>query len=338
VTLTGFKPGVAGVWILGFATVLYLALRGGGYDVVVYSEVGLAAWLIVASGVLSGALSTERAGRTAWLCLGLLAAFTLWTGLAITWSESAESTVAELGRVVTYLGFLVLALHTVRRDTLPALVTGIGVAFAVVSVLAVLSRLHPALFPANQVDIFSPRSAPRLNYPLNYSDGTGNFLAIGIPLLLMLATCARTSAGRASATAIMPVAVVGIVMTASRGALITAVVGVVLFYVLVPDRLPQLLTGLIAGAGSVIAVSGFLHRHAVRADLSTPAAVSQRNQLTLLLVLVCVVVGVTQLGIQRVARHPARARLPRISRRGTRQAQPAVAAVQANPHGGDQFG
>ena len=38
-------------WTLGFAPVLYLALRGGGYDIAVRSEVGLAVWWIVLVGV-----------------------------------------------------------------------------------------------------------------------------------------------------------------------------------------------------------------------------------------------------------------------------------------------
>ena len=62
-----------GAWTLGFAPVLYLALRGGGYDLVIRSEVGLAAWWLVLLGVLAGVLSLRQIGRLGWLCLALLA-------------------------------------------------------------------------------------------------------------------------------------------------------------------------------------------------------------------------------------------------------------------------
>src|SRR5436305_7155264 len=141
-----------GAWTLGFAPVLYLALRGGGYDVIVYSEVGLAAWWIVLLGVLAGALPLSRVGRLGWACMALLGAFAAWALIAAGWSGSTERTVTELGRLATYLGFLVLAVCVVRRDTVRQLVTGMAVAFGVVSVLAVLSRLYPSAFPTNQVE------------------------------------------------------------------------------------------------------------------------------------------------------------------------------------------
>src|SRR5947209_5859738 len=84
-----FEWPAVGAWTLGFAPVLYLALRGGGYDIVVRSEVGLAAWWVVVLGVLFGALPPNRIGRLGWACTGLLGGFVLWTGAASGWSASA---------------------------------------------------------------------------------------------------------------------------------------------------------------------------------------------------------------------------------------------------------
>jgi hypothetical protein len=299
-------------WTLGFGPVLYLALRGGGYDLVVRSEVGLAAWWIVLVGILVGFLSLRGLDRTAWIAVGLLAAFTVWTGIAMAWTESQERTITEVGRLAAYLGFFVLALCVVRRNTVRQLLNGVGAAFGVLSVLAVLSRLEPSLFPANQVAEFFPGSQGRLSYPLNYANGTGEFLAIGIPLLLMFATGARTLAGRAAGAAALPVAVVGVVMTASRGGVLTAIVAIVAFYLLAPDRLPKLLTGLVAGAGAAILTIVFLNRHALRDALSTPQAVSQRHQVMLLTVVVCVIVAGVQVAITLAERRFPR---PDISRR-----------------------
>jgi len=303
-----------GAWTLGFAPVLYLALRGGGYDIVIRSEAALAAWWIVLLGVVVGVLPLQRIGRLGWACGGLLGLFVLWTVVAVAWSSSAERTMTEFGRVAGYLGFLVLGLCVLRRDTVRQLVTGMGVAFGVVGLLAVLSRLYPAEFPADQVVAFFPGSTTRLDYPLNYANGTGNFLAIGIPLLLAIATRARTLAGQALAAAAIPIAVLGVVLTASRGGVLTAIVGIVVFYALAPDRLPKLASGLAIAGGSAILVAGLLHRHGVRDGLSTPLAVTQRHQLALLLVVVAVGVALVQVGIGLAARYamrPATLRVPR---------------------------
>jgi hypothetical protein len=303
-------------WLLGFAPVLCLALRGGGYDPVIYSEAGLVAWWVVLLGALTGVLPRQRIGRLGWLSVALLGGFVLWTGVAAAWSASAERTVAELGRVAAYLGLFVLGLFVVRRETVRQLVTGIGVAFGVLCALAVLSRLYPSLFPVDQVAEFFPGSQARLSYPLNYANGTGEFLAIGLPLLLMIATRARTLAGQAAAAAALPVAAIGVVLTASRGGVLTAVVAIVVFYALTRDRLPKLATGLAAAAGSAVVIAGLLDRPAVYDALSGPAAVAERHQLALLLAGVCLAVALVQVAIGVAVRHPRRPRALQISRRG----------------------
>jgi hypothetical protein len=310
-----FDARAAGAWTLGFAPILYLALRGGGYDLIVRSEVGLAAWWVLLLGVIAGVLPVSRIGGLGWVCAGLLGAFALWTGIAIGWSPSAERSMTELGRIVTYVGFLALGLCVLRRDNIRQLVTGMATAFGIVSVLAVLSRLYPSWFAHDQVASFFPGSTSRLNYPLNYANGTGNLLAIGLPLLLATATRARTVVSQAVAAACLPVTVLGIVLTASRGAVLTAVVGIVVFFALAPDRLPKLANAVVAAAGSAIVVDGVLQRSALRDGLSTPLAVTQRHQLTVLLVVVCAGVALLQVGIALAARYAVRPRALRIGRR-----------------------
>lgn len=298
--------GALAAWTLGFLPVLYLALRGGGYDAIVRSEVGLAACWIVLVGALAGLLPRTPLRGLAWTCVGLLAAFALWTGLAAGWSSSAERTVTELARTAAYLGFFLLALCVVRTRTVRSLLGGVAVAFAAVSVLAVLSRLYPGRFPSNQVAVFFPAQTSRLSYPLNYWNGTGNFLAIGVPLLLLLATGSRTLAGQALGAAAVPVAVLGVVLTASRGAVLTSIVGIVLFFILAPNRLPKFVTGLVVAGGSLVLITGLLHRHALRNALSTPAAVSQRHQLVWLLIVVCALVAAAQVAIALATRYAQR--------------------------------
>lgn len=91
-------------WLLPVALVAYLGLRGGGYDTVVRSEVGIADWWIVLLGAAAAVLPVARLGAPAWVGLGLLAAFAVWTGLSLGWTESDERTVAELGKLAAYVG------------------------------------------------------------------------------------------------------------------------------------------------------------------------------------------------------------------------------------------
>src|SRR5919198_6380768 len=58
-------PAFAG-WLLPFALVLYLALKGGGYDPVVRGEVGIAIWWIVLLGAGVGVLPLARVPRVGW--------------------------------------------------------------------------------------------------------------------------------------------------------------------------------------------------------------------------------------------------------------------------------
>ena len=123
--LLPLDPPAAAAWTLAFALVAYLALSNGGYDTVVRSQAGIAVWWVVLLGALAGILPA-RLGRASWVAIGLLAAFAVWTGLAATWSESAERSAVELGRVATYLGVLVLAIAVQGRTAARHTINGVA--------------------------------------------------------------------------------------------------------------------------------------------------------------------------------------------------------------------
>lgn len=317
-----------GTFTLGFAPVLYLALKGGGYDRVIYSQAGLAAWWVVMCGVLVGALPVARIGRTAWLLLGVLAAFATWTALGTGWSSDAEQSFAELGRVCAYGGFFVLALCVVDSSRMRHLLNGVGAAVGIVGVLAVLSRLHPQWFGADQIAVFFGHSS-RLDYPLNYADGLGEFLALGIPLLLGLSVRARTPLGSALAAAGLPVLALGITLSISRGGVIAAAVGLLALIVLLPDRAPALASAAIAACASAIAIAWLLAHRALREGLSTPAAASQRSHLVLLMAVLCAGMALAQAAVWLWARFAVRPSWLALSRPATIRAFAACGVAAA---------
>ena len=288
-------------WSLAFVLVTYLALRGGGYDIVVRSEVGIAVWWLVLLGALAGILPT-RFGIQGWIPVGLLAAFAVWTGLATGWSSSAEQTVIELGRIAAYLGVLVLAIALQGRTTVRHTVNGLACAFGLVTLLAVLSRLHPQAFPPNQhFQFLGPESARKLSYPVGYWNALADFAAMGVPLLLTVAVAGRRTAGRALAAAILPLSALCIYLTVSRGGVIALAVGIAAFLVLVPRRLEALATLVVSGAGAAILLRATSDRAALTSGLTTHAAIVQGTQVIWIAVVVCLGVALLQVAISLAA-------------------------------------
>ena len=315
------RPDRVAAWTLGFAPVVYLAMSSGGYDIIARSEVGVVIWWLVLLGALIGLLPRVRFGASGWIGLGLVGGFLAWTWIAVGWSQSEERTLAETARLATYLGVLALGLSVITRRTLRDLLNGLAAAVALVSALAVLSRLVPAWFPADSAQ--SIYATARLRYPFDYSDGVGEFAAFGLPLLMYVATSARSVWGRALGAMSLPTVAVCLAMTVSRGGLLASVVGMLVFFALMPDRLPRLGTALTAAGGSAIAVWALLRRAAVRDEFLAPGPAGQRHAVLAALVVASLGVGVTQAGITLVTRSCARARWVAISRNGAR----VVAAV-----------
>ena len=293
-----------GGWALGFALVGYLALANGGYETVVRNEVGVAVWWLVLLGALAG-LVPGRLPPQAWLGVALLAALCLWTGLATSWSESEERTVAELGRNATYLGLLILALAAQARTGARHVLAGVACAIAAVGCVAVLSRLHPAWFPRNDQAEFLG-NARRLAYPLNYWNGLAALLAMGVPLLLAFAGAARRLALQSLAAAAVPVLVLGIWLTVSRGGAIALGVGLVAFLLLAADRPTRVATLAVCAGGSAILLAAAHARPLVGDAVRSPAALDQADELLALVALVAGGVGLLQAAIGLAARHAGR--------------------------------
>jgi Flp pilus assembly protein TadD len=305
----------AAAWTLAFAVVAYLALSNGGYDTVVRSEVGVAVWWIILLGALVGILPA-RIGAAGWVAIGLLAGFAVWTGLATTWSESAERSAIELGRVATYTGVLALAIALQGRAAARHTINGLACAIGLVTVLAVLSRLHPQWFPVNdQIEFLG--SARKLSYPLNYWNGLAAFAGIGVPLMLGLALGARTLAGQALAAAVLPVSGLCIYFTISRGGTLALGVGIVVFLLFVPRRLGAIGTLLVAGVGSAILLSAASQRDALQDGVPTTVAINQGTELIWVAVIVCGGVALIQVAMGLAARHVERPAVLAPGRRGT---------------------
>jgi O-antigen ligase len=305
-------------WLLPFALIVYLALRGGGYDPVVRDEVGTALWLALLIAGLIGLLPATRLTRASWIGLGLLAAFAAWTALSAIWSDSVERSIDSFVLVATYLGAFALVLLTQGREGLERILGGVAAAIALIAVLAVLSRLHPQWFPSNPVVDILPHVRARLSYPLNSWNGLAGFLAMGVPLLLAAALDARSRISQIAATAVLPVVAVGIFFTLSRGGAIAAVAAVALFIAFRSRRIQALPVIVLAAAGSALAIGIAAQFRDLDRGLSTSLAHQEGAVMAGVLVAICVAVGLLRALLHRAERRGQLDRLelpPKVTKR-----------------------
>jgi hypothetical protein len=320
-TLRRVDTNALSVWVLVCGIVLYLAIDGGGYDIVVRSQAGVVIWWAILIGAALGLLPVARLSRLAWAGLALFGGFVAWTALASTWSLSSERSLGDLSLVACYLGVLVLAvaLHRDRESAVRHTVNALGAAIVLVAALALASRLRPDLFPAaQQTSSFLPGLKGRLGWPLNYWNALGALVALGLPLLLSIATSARTLRTQAAAAAGIPILALCGYLTFSRGSAIAASAALIVFIALAPERIPKLATMLVAGIGSSALIAGAVHRSAIEHGLTNAAARHQGVTLLTAVILVCAGVGLAQAGIGLAVRHGTPPRWLEVPRRRAR--------------------
>jgi hypothetical protein len=327
-TASTFDWAGAVIWLLAALLVVFLALENGGYDPIPRDQAGILAWSLLLLGIASQALPLPGRTRASLVALGLLLGFVLWTALSMTWTQSEERTATELARVVTYLGVFALGicLTTRRRAGARQVLGGVTFGLGLVATLAVLSRLHMAWFPANELGKVLPgiEIERRLAYPLNYSSAMGALAGMTLPLLLAATASARTIAVQALAAATIPLAGLTLYLSTSGTGAAVAIVAMAAFLALSPDRLPKLLT-LAAGTGGAALLALTIHsRDALARGLPTPAAEQQGTEVIWIALLVCGGVALTQVGLALVIRRLGRPGLLRI---GRPQALVATAAV-----------
>jgi hypothetical protein len=308
-----FDPHGIAAFVLPFAAIFYLALEGGGYDTVVRSQVGVVLWWLVLIGALVGVLPSAMS-RGGWIALGLLTSFAVWTALSLTWTESEERTAIEVARVLTFMGTLAVGLALAGRDRQRQVIGAIATATALVAFLGVASRLRPEWFPENHVAT-GLGDFKRLSYPLNYWNGLAAFVAMGIPALLAVASGARSLVLRAFAAAAVPVMLLCVFLTESRGGLAATVLGIIVFLALAPDRVPRLATlGAVLG-GAAILYWALAQRDELRDGVGGTAAHDQATTLAVVILLVALGTACVQLAIGLADRHAERVRWLRPTRR-----------------------
>ena len=322
----GWDWAAAGAWALCFGLVLFLGLEGGGYDPLVHDQVGIAAWWALLATVAAGLLPRRRLGPGALGALGLLVAFALWIGLSLIWTESVEKTFTDFARALSYVAIFALVLASRDGRETQRLIGAVAAAIAAVATVALLSRLHPDWFPTAQQTGKILESEDRLSFPLNYWNALAALTAIGVPLLLQLASGGRWILTRAAAAAALPAMILVIYLTLSRGGIGATAIAVLVFLVVAADRLPKLIPLAIAAAAGALLVALAHDRTALHEGLANATAREQGDELLPIVIVVCAAVGLLQAAVTALGRRWERPGWSRPSKQGA-WAGAAIGAV-----------
>lgn len=199
-----------------------------------------------------GLLPAVRPPKVVWIPLLALIAMAAWILLSLGWTESAERTFAEFGRIIGYLGILVLIWIGVGRRSWRLVAAGLLTAGVLVCFLTMMSRLWPSLFPSDSVA--ENLKTTRINYPFGYWNAVGCWSAMTITLCLAYAGHARSAVVRALALAAVPMCSVGLYLALSRAGTSGAVIGAFAVILLAKNRWLTLIQSAVAALASIAVI------------------------------------------------------------------------------------
>lgn len=262
------------------ALLVGLALAGGGFDVSSRHIAGLAVWLIVVALLVLGAGRGAKLEKPLYLAGGLIVGLSLLCAISSLWSGSVELSVIEADRLLAYLAFFLATFLIAQTDERrQRFAEGLAVAIAVIALLALGSRLLPHVF--NVAD--AVESGPRLRYPLGYWNADGAMFGLGVALLLWMSREAKWTALRWLSVAALPVCLLALYFTYSRGGLLSLMVACGCLIALSRDRLWLLATLAVSALGALPAALAVHGRRSLADNLNNQAIADQG--VTVLLIL-----------------------------------------------------
>ena len=265
----------------------------------------LGAGALVAALLLVGP-SRRQAGAPGAVASAFLVAFAALTALSIVWSVAPDASYRDAGRMLAYTAVFGVAVMFARAlpARVNAVIGGATLAAVIVCGYALLTKVFPGQLDAG--DIYA-----RLRAPYSYWNATGLTAAMGAVGCLWLGARRDGHALlRAAAYPAMGVLLATLLLAYSRGALAALLIGVAIWFWIVPLRLRGA-SVLVAGAlGAAVVVAFAFSTHALSSDnvsLSTRTSAGHQLGVLLAIVLVLLAIAGTAIVFQTGRRAPSAA-------------------------------
>lgn len=234
-----------------FKAVVLLALLGvtayGMLNNGLYSE---ERWLPVVAGILALLLVTVFVGNyysdvppIGWVFVALLAVLVGTKGISMTWTISETETVKELLRSSMYLATFLLALAALNsgRQVGPLMDVAVLIVASVAG-YGLLQKIDPVRYPITSLD------GVRIDSTLDYVNTFAIVLGMGVALALARMTRIRSAAIRALYAALVLAFLTALLLTVSRGGIISLGIGLAILFLLSNHRLQMLANLLLVSA------------------------------------------------------------------------------------------
>jgi O-antigen ligase len=274
------------------AVTFFTAYDDGSYSLPSRNTFAIAVWWMVIVGIALRTFTLDGVNSASLAVGGLIAALCAWTFASVFWAPSAENAFNEFNRVSLFLGVFVVVTVAVRRASFNRWCDGLALGISLVTFIALISRFFPGSFSDQGLKKLHS-VAHRLSFPLGYWNGLAIFVALGLPLLLRIAVSSKKPAVRALAVAPIPAIASVVFLASSRGGIITAFAGILVFFLLGERRWVAGAALLWGAAGSVAAIILLnSYNELVNGPLGTSLEKSEGRSAALFVPLFCALAGV----------------------------------------------
>ncbi len=232
--LDGRRISGAALLLLPAALLVFFAFNSGGFYPGPPAYVAVLLCTVLALRVVLAGNPFAGAGLAMSMAGGALGLYALLTLLSQIWSHAPGSALQEFDRTLVYvLVFVLFASLPHSRERLAWMVRILGLAIFVICACGLITRLLPHLWPTT-----SELAINRLSFPLTYWNALGILGAMGVVIAVHLASEHREHAFvRVLASASIPILATTIYFTFSRGGILGALIGSVVYMLVARPRL-----------------------------------------------------------------------------------------------------